>query len=253
MNPAWLAVPGALALGAGTAAWGAFHPGSQLFGPTLRHTLRANDIALTFDDGPNPAVTPRLLDLLDRYSARATFFVIGRFVRECPDLAREIFARGHALGNHTDTHPALTFLSVRRIEEELSRCSDAIARAVSSGDVAAPAAPPLWMRPPYGFRGPQLRGAVRRAGLRGVAMWSVIGYDWKPQPPQQLIARLARVGQSGRFGGDIVLLHDGDHRALNGDRAHVVAALEHWLPRWRDADREFVTINALGETAHASP
>ena len=154
MNPAWIAVPGAIAAAAGVAAWGAVSPGSQLFGPTLRHTPRANDIALTFDDGPNPGVTPGLLDLLDRYSARATFFVIGRFVRECPDLAREIAARGHALGNHTDTHPALALLSTRRIEQELSRCNDAIVRALGSDAAAAPS---LWMRPPYGFRGPQLR------------------------------------------------------------------------------------------------
>jgi len=246
MNPAWMAAPAILAAGAGTAAWGAFHPGSQLFGPTLRHTPRANEIALTFDDGPNPAATPQLLDLLDRSSVRATFFLIGRFVRDCPDLVREIAARGHALGNHTDTHPALTLLSPRRIEEELSRCHNAIARAVGS-DAPAPGAPPQWMRPPYGFRGPQLRGAVRRAGLRGVAMWSVICYDWKPQPPEKLIARLARVGQSGAHRGDIVLLHDGDHRGLNGDRRHVVAALAHWLPRWRDAGREFVTINEIAK------
>lgn len=252
MNPAWIAPPAVLAIGAGAAAWGAFHPGSQLFGPTLRHTPRANDVALTFDDGPNPAATPQLLDLLDRYSVRATFFLIGRFVRDCPGLVCEVVARGHALGNHTDTHPALTFLSSRRIEEELSRCQEAIARAVGS-DPASPVAPPLWMRPPYGFRGPQLRGAVRRAGLRGVAMWSVIGYDWKPQPAEQLIARLARVGKRSGWGGDIVLLHDGDCRALNGDRRHVVAALAHWLPRWRDAGREFVTINQLGQMSHDSP
>lgn len=244
MNPAWIAAPSVLAIAASTAAWGAFHPGSQLFGPTLRHTPRANDIALTFDDGPNPAVTPQLLDLLDRHAVRATFFVIGRFARECPDLIREIAAGGHALGNHTDTHPALTLLSARRIEEELSRCQDAIAQALGP-EISTPTAPPLWMRPPYGFRGPQLRGAVRRAGLRGVAMWSVIAHDWKPQPLEKLIARLARVGKSGRWGGDIVLLHDGDHRALNGDRRHVVAALEHWLPRWRESGREFVTINQI--------
>ncbi len=251
MNPAVIAAPGVLAICAGTAAWGAFHPASQLFGPTLRHTPRANDIALTFDDGPNPAATPQLLDLLDRHSVRATFFVIGRFARECPDLVREIAARGHALGNHTATHPALTLLSIRRIEEELSRCQDAIAHALGSAS-PPPAAPPLWMRLPTVFAGPQLRRAVRRAGLRGVAMWSVIAHDWKPQPTEKLIARLASVGKSGRWGGDIVLLHDGDHRALNGDRRHVVAALEHWLPRWREAGREFVTINQIG-SANGAP
>ncbi|MGB6199426.1 MAG: hypothetical protein WBF35_07755, partial [Candidatus Acidiferrales bacterium] len=100
---------------------------------------------------------------------------------------------------------------------------------------------------PYGFRGPQLRGAVRRAGLAGVAMWSLTCYDWKPQPAARLIARLGRLR-----GGDIALLHDGDHRALGGDRAHVVTALEYWLPRWRDQGLEFVTIDQVGgHTAEA--
>ena len=77
-------------------------------------------------------------------------------------------------------------------------------------------------------------------------MWSRSGRDWKLQPPERLIARLARVARPGRTNGDVVLLHDGDHRALRGDRVHVVAALEHWLPRWRDAGIEFVTIGLGG-------
>ena len=80
----------AAAATAGIAAWGAVAPSSQLFGPTLRHTSSPRKIALTFDDGPNPAVTPRLLELFDRYSVRATFFLIGKFVRECPGLVQEI-------------------------------------------------------------------------------------------------------------------------------------------------------------------
>ena len=227
---------GALAA-AGIAAWGAVAPSSQLYGPTLRRTDNAEKIALTFDDGPNPAVTPRLLDLFERYSARATFFLIGKFARACPDLVREISARGHLLGNHTDSHPNLFFQSPAKIRGELTRCQDAVAKATG-------AAPPLWMRPPYGFRNPLLGGEVRRAGMKGVVMWSKICWDWKPQPPGQLIERLAAVAQPGLPYGDIVVLHDGDDRALGGDRHHVVAALEHWLPRWRDAGREFVTIEA---------
>jgi peptidoglycan/xylan/chitin deacetylase (PgdA/CDA1 family) len=236
---------------AGAAAWGAVYPGSQLFGPTLRRTKSGGSIALTFDDGPNPSITPALLDLLERHSAHATFFVIGRFARACPDLIREIAARGHAIGNHTDSYPSLAWLSPRHIASELARCQEAVAAATQAQS-------PRWMRPPYGFRGPQLRGAVRRAGLAGVAMWSLTCYDWKPQPAAQLIARLGRLrgvdktAAGARTAGDIVLLHDGDHRALGGDRAHVVTALEYWLPRWRDQGLEFVTIEQVsGQTRGA--
>jgi len=227
----------AAAATSGIAAWGVVAPSSELFGPTVRHTDSARKIALTFDDGPNPAVTPRLLDLLDRHSARATFFLIGKFVRECPGLAQEISVRGHLLGNHTDTHANLFFQSPAGIRHELSQCQAAIATAIHAD-------PPRWMRPPYGYRSPWLSREVRSAGMQGVVMWSRICWDWRPQPPDRLIARLARVARPGRPKGDIVVLHDGDHRALGGDRHHVVAALEHWIPRWRDAGIEFVTIES---------
>jgi peptidoglycan/xylan/chitin deacetylase (PgdA/CDA1 family) len=222
---------------AGIAAWGAVGPSAELFGPTLRNTARAKTLALTFDDGPNPAVTPRLLDLFDRYSVRATFFLIGKFARTCPDLVREMSARGHLLGNHTDTHANLIFQSRTGIREELQRCQEAVSAATN-------AVLPRWMRPPYGYRSPMLDGEVRRAGMRGIVMWSRACWDWKPQPPERLIARLARVARPDKLCGDIVVMHDGDHRALGGDRHHVVAALEHWLPRWRDAGLEFATIES---------
>jgi peptidoglycan/xylan/chitin deacetylase (PgdA/CDA1 family) len=75
-------------------------------------------------------------------------------------------------------------------------------------------------------------------------MWSKICWDWKPQPPQRLIERLSTVARQDRSQGDIVVMHDGDHRFLGGDRHHVVAVLEHWLPRWRDAGMEFVTMES---------
>ncbi len=104
--------------------------------------------------------------------------------------------------------------------------------------------PPRWMRPPYGYRSPLLRAEIRRAAMQGVVMWSKICWDWKPQPPERLIERLSHVARPDRRSGDIVVLHDGDHRALGGDRHHVVTALEHWLPRWRDAGMEFVTMES---------
>ncbi|MFZ0821473.1 MAG: polysaccharide deacetylase family protein [Candidatus Acidiferrales bacterium] len=252
MDPWTIGLPAIVVAGAGIGAWGAIAPRSQLFGAVLRRLLAeaeaggeaSREIALTFDDGPNPAVTPRLLDLLARYNARATFFVIGRFAAKCPELVREIAARGHLLANHTHTHPNLAWQSHARIAQELRLCEEAVAEALGAAltrsRAVAHGASELtmqWMRPPYGLRGPQLFGVARALGFRGVATWSRLCFDWKPQPTEKVIKRLARVRER-----DIVLMHDGDYRALGGDRAHVVAALEHWLPRWRDAGLEFVTI-----------
>lgn len=233
----WSALP--VAGVAGTLTWAARHPRAQLFGPTVYRTPRVagrKSFALTFDDGPNPAVTPRLLDLLEKHRAHATFFLIGKFVRECPELVQEIAARGHAIGNHTDTHPDLIWLSSARIREELRRCEESIGEALRAGNGARTK---RWLRPPYGARGPQLEAVRRSEGILGVVMWSVLCWDWKPQPASRLIGRLNRAGD-----GDIVVMHDGDYRAQNGDRGHVVEALAHWLPRWRDAGFEFVTMDA---------
>jgi peptidoglycan/xylan/chitin deacetylase (PgdA/CDA1 family) len=237
LNPWPIGVSAGAVAAAGVVAWGAVAPWSELYGPTVRHTSSPRKIALTFDDGPNPAATPQLLDLFDRFQVRATFFMIGKFARACPDIVREISARGHLLGNHSDTHANLFFQTPAGIRDELGRCQDAISAATHSE-------PPHWMRPPYGYRNPWLQREIRSAGIRGVVMWSKLCRDWKPQRPQRLIERLARVALPDRPLGDIVLMHDGDHRALGGDRLHVVAALEHWLPRWRDAGLEFVTIDS---------
>jgi peptidoglycan-N-acetylglucosamine deacetylase len=223
---------GATCAAAGVFSWAAVAPSSQIFGPTIRRTEDASAIALTFDDGPNPAITPSLLDLLDRHQALATFFVMGRFVRAFPALAKEIAERGHTMGNHTDTHPALTFLSSRRIVDELDKCDHAIASATGRRS--------RWMRPPFGFRGPQLNSLIqRRRGMR-VVMWSAMAWDWKAANSESVINHLRRVK-----GGDIVLLHDGDHRVLEGDRRHTVAALEHWLPRWKDERIRFKNLDDL--------
>src|SRR5579863_9400846 len=113
IHPAWFAA-GGLCAASGIFAWSAVAPSSQLFGPTITRLNDQSAIAITFDDGPNPAVTPQILDLFDRHNAKATFFLIGSHVRAFPALAKEIAARGHAIGNHTETHPALTFLSPRQ-------------------------------------------------------------------------------------------------------------------------------------------
>jgi peptidoglycan-N-acetylglucosamine deacetylase len=228
--PSLFAAAGASA--AGAFAWSATAPSAQAFGPTIRHTMDMSTMALTFDDGPNAGVTPKVLDLLERHKVRATFFLIGRYVRSFPAVAREITARDHAIGNHTDTHPALTFCSPSYIAAELDRCDSAFSEATGN---ATP-----WMRPPYGYRGPHLSGIVRERGKKGIVMWSASARDWNSQPPERVIKRLR-----GARGGDIVLLHDGDHRVPECDRRHTIAALEYWLPRWKDAGIRFINLDDM--------
>lgn len=256
MNVGLIGVPSAIAVGlAGIAAYGAAYPRGKLFGPIICRTGALNKLAITFDDGPNPAITPKLLDLLAKHNARATFFLVGRFVRECPDLTKEILARGHALGNHTDTHPNLFFCGPQRTTEELKRCSDAIHQATG--------VEPRWFRPPFGFRSPWLGEIVKRQGLRTV-MWTRIPGDWRVKPAEWLIERMNPIaenvrkklppgtGYGGGMTGDILCLHDGYHRHLNGDRARTVAALIYWLPRWSDLGLEFVTMDeTLSKTVEA--
>ncbi len=237
INPGWF-VAGGVCAASGMLAWGAVAPSSQLFGRTVRRLADPSAIAITFDDGPNPSVTPQLLDLLERHKVKATFFLIGKYVRAAPALADEIVERGHAIGNHTETHPRLTFLSSQGIEQELSRCDDAILSATQKK--------PRWMRPPYGYRSPFLDEIVRSRGGAGVAMWRVSAADWKTNSPQPLIRRLQRVQ-----GGDVVLLHDGDHRMLEGDRQHVLRALEYWLPRWQDTGMRFANLDETNYNSKA--
>jgi len=248
-----LATPGLLAAAGGIIGYAAAHPASQLFGRTLQRTNSAKKLAITFDDGPNPAITPKLLELFERHSAHATFFLIGDFVRKCPELARETSARGHSLGNHTFTHPNLFKCGPSAIREQLQHCNNAIAEVTG---VAA-----KWFRPPYGLRNPWVIPVANRMGMQAV-MWSLIVWDWKAQSPEWLIPRMAPIAKHAQGNaqkandpatqahGDILCLHDGFHMHLNADRHCTLAALEYWMPRWRDLGLEFVTIDeAVGTPA----
>ncbi|HYL86977.1 MAG TPA: polysaccharide deacetylase family protein [Candidatus Angelobacter sp.] len=246
MNSLYLAAPAAVVAAAvGITAYGAAYPRAQLFGPTICRTNSPRKLAITFDDGPNPAITPKLLDLLDRYNAKATFFLIGRYARECAALARETAARGHVVGNHTDTHPNLFWLGRDQIERELFPCSDSLAREL--GNL------PTWFRPPFGMRNPWVIPEAAKLGCR-TAMWTLIPGDWREESAEWLIPRMSpiakhaqRISSNGSGSaaptGDILCLHDGSHRQQNADRTRTLAALEHWLPRWRDLGLEFVTMD----------
>ncbi len=245
MNPWWIAVPAVTGGLAGMTAYATVNARAQLFGRSLCKTDSPKKLALTFDDGPNPSITPKLLDLLDRYKAKATFFVIGNFARGCPELLKDIYARGHNVGNHTDTHPNLFFCGREETGTELQRCSEAIERALFEL--------PQFFRPPFGYRSPWLSEIVQRQNMQMVT-WSLLPGDWRAKPVEWLTERMQRVAENARSrpaekarngptsDGEILCLHDGNYARQNGDRSVTLAALEYWLPRWHDLGLEFVTM-----------
>jgi len=222
-----------VAAGAVAAGYQSMAPHGQWYGRTfVRGIPGMKQIALTYDDGPNDPHTLRLLEVLAKHEARATFFLIGQFVKQRPDIVREILQAGHAIGNHTFTHPRLIFTSAAGTRQELARCQDAIADAAGEA--------PKLFRPPFGGRRPTTLGMVREMGLQSI-MWSITGFDWKAPPAERIVRRV-----SGRIrGGDVVLLHDGSHRGMGGDRAQTVIATGQLLTHWREQGYAFVSVPVM--------
>lgn len=209
-------------------------PRTSLLGPNWTRlpagTRNADAIALTIDDGPDPLVTPRVLDLLDAFGVRATFFCIGANAQRYPELAREIVARGHALENHSQVHVhtfSLTFPGA------LTREIDAAQRTLEtlSGER------PMFFRAPAGLRNIFLEPVLRRLDLR-LAAWTRRGYDTRERNPQVVTRRLL----DGLAPRDILLLHDGN-AAVTADGTPLILAV---LPRVIEAARQrqlrFVTL-----------
>jgi len=211
-------------------------PQSQLFGETLAHGSDPKQMALTYDDGPNDPDTPRLLDVLARHEVKATFFLIGRFVKEKPQIARRIAEAGHDIGNHTYTHPWLLAAPLERVRRELRDCEQALDDAVGEHS--------NFFRPPHGARRPAVLKAVREEGLLPV-MWSVTCFDWNPVSADHVELKAVR-GIGKRPGvGNIVLLHDGGHLAMGTDRAHTVEASDRLIRRYKSDGYQFVNIDQM--------
>jgi len=205
-------------------------PTGQWYGRTFTGLARgAKRLALTYDDGPNEPHTLRLLEVLAKHEAQATFFLIGRYVRQRPDIVREIAKAGHAIGNHTFTHPLLIFKSETEIRKELSACQSAISDTIGES--------PKLFRPPFGGRRPAVLRIARELGLQPI-MWNVTGYDWNA-PPAEVIER--KVASRMR-GGDVILLHDGGHKQMGADRSQTVLATDRLIARYRNEGYAFVTI-----------
>jgi peptidoglycan-N-acetylglucosamine deacetylase len=222
---------------AGTLTYAALSAESQLFGPTLIAPARPNEIALTYDDGPNPTATPHLLEVLARHQVRATFFLIGNFVRQCPALVREIAAAGHLIGNHTMTHPWLPFHSAARIREELSACNKSLEDTLG--------APVRYLRPPHGARRPYVLRTARELGLIPV-QWNIIAGDWKPIGASAIAARVTAgiTRNQRRNRASNIVLHDGGHLALGTPRIPTVEATDQLLQTYAPGGTKFVTLES---------
>lgn len=194
-------------------------PRSKLLGPNWTHlpaaAAMAGSVAITIDDGPDPAITPRVLDLLDQHSAKATFFCIGELVEQHSALAREIISRGHTIENHSQHHfHRFSVLGPRGMASEVESAQHTIETVTGQR--------PRFFRAPAGLRSPFLDPVLARRGLR-LASWTRRGFDTVNPDATTVLRRLTR----GLRGGDILLLHDG-HAALTPSGTPVILEV---LPR----------------------
>jgi len=223
-------VSGIAAAGAITAGYQSMAPTGQWYGRTFIGLARGTkQLALTYDDGPNDPHTLRLLEVLARHNVHATFFMIGRYVRQRPDIVRQVIEAGHIVANHTFTHPFLAFQSAADIRQQLSDCRAAIQDAIGAHSNL--------FRPPFGSRRPTVLRIARELGLEPI-MWNVTGYDWSAPPA----ANIERKCTKQIRGGDVILLHDGGHQQMGADRSQTVIATDNLINRYKSEGYDFVTI-----------
>jgi peptidoglycan/xylan/chitin deacetylase (PgdA/CDA1 family) len=219
----WPWVVGGLVADHAVLVAGSLLPRSTLVGPNLRRLPMApafdGKVALTFDDGPDPVVTPRVLARLDERGVHATFFCIGRRAEEHPGLVAEIARRGHRVENHSYRHSAaFCFFGPGAIGRELDRAQDALTRHAGSA--------PRWFRAPAGLRNPWLDAALPPRGLE-LASWTRRAFDTLSSEPATVVHRLTR----GLAARDVLVLHDGGSAISAGGAPVVLEA----LPRLLDA------------------
>ncbi|MFF7726692.1 polysaccharide deacetylase family protein [Streptomyces sp. NPDC008001] len=200
-----------------TAAGRCFEHGS-------RDTPRA---ALTFDDGPDPVHTRRILEILDRYGVRATFFCVGHHVAALPDEVRRVAAAGHELGNHSWSHPFLPDLTPDQLREQIDRTAEAVSRVTGEA--------PVRFRPPYGALSPEVLTTLAEHPTT-LTMWDVDSRDWAGPGPERIASTVLEAAGPG----SVVLLHEGA-----GDRGQTVQALPSIIEGLLERGLELVTVGEL--------
>jgi peptidoglycan-N-acetylglucosamine deacetylase len=218
------AIPAAAgAAAAGALAFGVYYPNSWLFGQVTGRGPRAGKTAyLTFDDGPNPSATDRILETLTTQAVPAAFFMVGAHVQRHPSIARRVVQGGYEVGNHTQHHLKLHVRGPRRIRSEIEEAHGIITTLAG--------ATPRAFRAPHGYRNPFVASATRRLGYR-VFGWTFGVWD-SARPGAEEIRRRVRKHLSP---GAIILLHDGDGYDPDGDRTQTASALPGIIQDARDA------------------
>ncbi|PSH04122.1 MAG: polysaccharide deacetylase family protein [Acidobacteria bacterium] len=221
----------AMAAGAATIAGAhAMVPWSQVYGENFNGIEDgAKVLALTYDDGPNDPWTMKLLEVLAKHEVSATFFMVGEYVQERPEIARAVFQAGHAIGNHGFSHRNLIFANDTELRQELEDTSKAIEDATGK--------PPFLFRPPFGARRPGTFKVVRQLRMFPV-MWRVTCYDWSAKSHEKILKHARRQ----IVGGEIVLLHDGGHHRMGEDRSHTVKATDELIREYKEKGYRFTTV-----------
>ncbi len=200
------------------------------------------EIALTLDDGPDPDVTPAVLDLLDRHRALATFFCIARRAEQHPALLREIVRRGHSVQNHTERHAhVFSLLGPRGYAREIGHAQDILTRLGAER--------PAFFRAPAGLRNPFLSPVLHRLGLT-LSSWTHRGFDTRERDPARVLERLTRQLRAG----DILLLHDGHAARTFTGRAVILDVLPRLIAQAHERGLRFVTLpQAMAPTPTTTP
>ena len=187
--------------------------------------VESSTVAMTFDDGPHPKLTPKLLDMLKERNIKATFFVIGKCVAEYPDIAKRIVDEGHEIANHSWNHPQLTKLSPSAFDAEISQTTDAIQKATGVR--------PVTMRPPYGAINPTLTKRLNDEYGLCVILWSVDPQDWKIRKSDHVSGHIIKNATPGA----IILAHD--------IHASTIDAMPAALDALQSKGYKFATVSEL--------
>ncbi len=200
---------------------------APLSSPLFHGNPHLPEVALTFDDGPQPSSTPQILAILQRFGVRATFFCIGQQILAYPAIVRQESADGNLVENHTWSHPNLIYLPIPALSRQLSLTANAISQVTSIS--------PTFFRPPYGEINSSILAQAKNQNL-SVVLWDVDPRDWSLPGSQAIITRVL----SAAHNGAIILLHDG-----GGNRVQTIAALPTIITALRVRGLRFVTIQQL--------
>jgi peptidoglycan-N-acetylglucosamine deacetylase len=225
-----------LGLVAGGYAYAAMWPTSRIFGRTLIAPRRPEELALTFDDGPNPIWTPRLLEILAHHDVRVTFFMVGSHARREPDLVRRVAAEGHLIGNHSWSHLNLAKVKASLVREELRRGQETLQDITGQ--------PVRFFRPPFGARRPYVLHTARDMGMIPVH-WNAMTTDWSDPTADEVVMKLTkkidRLVRKGKASN--IVLHDGSHLESAANRQPSVTAAGQLIAHYK-VSRRFVTLDA---------